>query len=335
MTVRAAGVPAAEPHLVTEEEAASIRLRLEALRLFRARYRHNLESERTMVGGLHRLATVFSDGEYDERTFPWELLVDEDLAVSMWSAVGSKYSRNTAVKDASALRLMLKSCRDVGLLTHEEYSHARSFDTKGVGDPREPAGTFISDADLAAIVEACVHGRGGAHTRTRDTALVLSLACSAARGDEITGVLTEQTHLAERRVWLRRTKNGKPRNAWLHPHAVTAVERWLDVRGHRRGPLFVPLSRSNVLPDYKELSTFQVWKIVSGRAAEAGLPHITPHDLRRYVISSLLDRCDLSLVAKIAGHANPATTVLYDKRPEQEQRDAVATLQLPSLWSVT
>lgn len=247
--------------------------------------------------------------------------------------MGNKYARNSAVKDASALRLTLKACRDVGLLTHEEYAHARSFDTKGVGDPREPAGTYVSDTDPAAIVDACAHGRGGAHTRARATALVLTVASGAARGDEITGVLTEQTHLAERRIWLRRTKNGTPRNAWLHPHAVTAVDRWLDVRGHRRGPLFVPLSRSNVLPDYMELSTFQVCKIISHRAAEAGLPHITPHDLRRCAISSLLDRCDLSLVAEIAGHANPATTVLYDKRPEQEQRDAIATLQLPSFNS--
>lgn len=328
----------AGPHLLSDEESITLGMRAEALRIFRANAsRHSLEGGRTMVGSLHRLATVFSAGTLNEHTFPWESLVDEQLTDELWRTVGQQYARRTAVKDASALRQMLKACRDVGLLTHEEYTYAKSFKTKGVGTEREAAGTYLDDTDVAALVNACATGRGRPATRIRDTALVLTLACSAARGDEITGVRLRDLHLDEHRILLPRTKNGQPRSAWLHPHATTALRRWIGVRGLRPGPLFLPLaSNGHPMHDHHELSTFQVWKTIRARAMEAGLTDaVTPHDLRRYVISALLDHCDLALVAKVVGHANPATTVLYDKRPAKAQRAAVATLPLPAIATHT
>lgn len=319
------------PHAVDDVEAETLALRAAALRRFSGRYRHNDASQRSMIGALRRIATVYSDGHFDEHTFPWELLVDEDLVDTVWSTVGKQYSRNTAVKDASALRLMLKACCDVGLLTRDQHALARSFSLRGVGEPRPPAGHYLDDQDVARLVEACISGPGTALTRTRDTALVLALASSAARGNELTGVLLQHTFLDEHRMWLRRTKSKTPRNAWLHPSAVAALHRWIEVRGPRPGPLFVPLSRTRALLDHGELSTFQVWKIIRDRAAAAGLAHLTPHDLRRYVVSSLLDHTDLAMVAKIVGHSNPATTVLYDKRPGIAQAEAVASLALPPL----
>ncbi|MCF6378121.1 site-specific integrase [Nocardioides KLBMP 9356] len=284
-----------------------------------------------MLGALRRIASVFSDGRYDEHTFPWEVLVDEDLADHVWSTVGQQYSRNTAVKDASALRLMLKACYQVGLLTHDEYALARSFDARGVGKPRPPAGHYLSSADIAKLVEACASGRGNTVTRVRDTALVLTLASTAARGVEVTGARLEHLYPEHRRVWLQRTKSNKPRDAWLHPSAVVALRHWVDERGDRPGPLFVPLSRTRPLVHRGEMSTLQVWKILRDRSLEAGLPHTTPHDLRRFVVSSLLDHTDLAMVARIVGHTNPATTALYDRRPGIAQAAAVASLSLPTI----
>lgn len=319
-----------ELHTVSDEEAERLVLRAEALRRFRARYAHNLESQRAMVGGLRRLATVFSQGRLDERTFPWELLVDEELTGQLWSTVADGYARKTAAKDASALRIMLDYCRRVGLITHEEYGHARNFEAKG-GQPRMPAGHFLTEPDVVRIITTCGQGADRRNTRVRDVALLLSLASSGARGDELMGVDLNQTFLEERRLWLSRTKGGEPRNAWLHPVAVDALQRWLQVRGMTPGPLFVPLSRTGrpLLP--RRLSTHQCWKVVQRRAAEAGLPGITPHDMRRFLISNLLEHVDLVLVAKVVGHKNPATTAGYDRRPLARQREAVATLALPAM----
>lgn len=321
-----------ELHAVTDDEARVLSLRAAALQRFRHTYRHNAESQRTMIGSLRRLATEFSDGTCTEATFPWELVVDADLSEDLWSVVADRYSVATANKDASALRRMLDCCRRVGLLTYEEYRHATSFTAKNAGNPTPPAGTYLGTADIEAIVDAALTGKGNANTRIRDVALLLTLASCGARGWEVTGVHLRDVHLDENRIWLTRTKGGQPRNAWLHPLAVEAIRQWLTKRGQLPGPLFVPLSRiGRPMVDHGVMSTQQVRKIIHARATEAGYAAVSTHDLRRFLVSSLLETNDISLVAKVVGHKNPATTAGYDRRPLQHQRDAVASLRLPQL----
>jgi integrase len=86
--------------------------------------------------------------------------------------------------------------------------------------------------------------------------------------------------------------------------------------------------------DHGPLSTHQARKIVRKRAAEAGYPTVAPHDLRRFLISTLVERVDLALAARVVGHKNPATTAGYDRRPLARQRDAVASLTFPPAASL-
>lgn len=322
-------------HELSADEAERLALRAQALERFAARYRHNPESQRAMLGALRRLARTLSEGRLDERTFPWELLVDEDLTEHVWSGVKDCYAPRTAAKDASALRQILDCCRRVGLLTYEEYQQARGFKAKA-GPDRPPAGHYLAEADLGRIVQTCRTGRGEPATRIRDCALILTMATSGARGHEATGIDVAQLYLEERRIWLTRAKGGRQRNAFLHPVAVDAVEEWLTVRGPQPGPLFVPLSRiGRPMLEHGGLSTHQAWKIVRARGEEAGYLGITPHDLRRFVISALLEHVDVTLVAEVVGHRNPATTAGYDRRPQARQRDAVASLDLPALKRIS
>lgn len=96
----------------------------------------------------------------------------------------------------------------------------------------------------------------------------------------------------------------------------------------------MPLSRTGrPLHEHGELSTHQARKIRRG-AADAGLTGVALHDLRRFVISTMLDHgVDLALVARVVGHKKPETTTGYDRRPTQKLRDAVACLHLPRLAS--
>lgn len=304
--------------------------RAEALRRFSARYRHKLESLRAMVGSLRRIAATHSGGEATEVDYRWDLLYEAEKTQEVMDAVAARYAKATVTRDASALRIMLKHCRNVGLLTHEQYQHARDFEVRG-GEEPAPPGSYLGEEDMVRIIRSCEHGTGGVNTRIRDVALLLTLASSGMRGFELSYSRMKNLRLEQHRIWLTRTKSAKGRWAYLHPTAVAALRRWLEIRGTGKGPLFLPLSRTGrPMHEHGRMCTKQIWRVVKGRAAEAGFTGIAPHDLRRFLITSLLDHVDLVLVADTVGHVNPQTTAGYDRRPAERRREAVATLRFPS-----
>lgn len=317
-------------HIVEAREAEVLALRAEAFDRFRRRYRHNPGSQRTMVRALEAFARLSSNGDCQAVNYPWELLTDELVVEELWRDVLGPRSRNTALKWATAIRVMLSCCQRVGLLTHDELLHASAFETTDGGKVLKPAGRYLSDASVNALLGACLDGTGCPAVRVRDHALVAVLASSGIRSVEITGLEVANLALVDHRLDLTKTKGSRPREAWLHPVAIEALNEWLAIRGREPGPLFVPLSRTGrPMIGKGALSYHQVWKIVRRRAAEAGLGVVTPHDLRRFVITTLLaNGHDLLLVCRIAGHVRPETTAAYDRRPAEAQRKAIESLEL-------
>ena len=93
--------------------------------------------------------------------YPWELLTDELNVEELWRDVIGDRSRNTALKWATAVRVMLSCCRRVGLLTHEEYLRASRFETTDGGTVLKPAGRYLSEAQVDTLLEACRTGGTG------------------------------------------------------------------------------------------------------------------------------------------------------------------------------
>lgn len=314
-------------HAVSTDEAVLLEKRARAWARFLRRY-DTADSRRTMQGALDRLARTFSSGQFTGSTFPWELLCDDDLAHEVWQATGQAFAHATARRDASALRVMLHCCWKEGLLTYEQVQLATSFRvTKREWTP--PPGRTLNDEEIAALIS--YDAPGAPRTlRLRDRALIFTLASTGARRREVSHLQLQNVDLGARAIHLEVTKNGQPRDAYLHPAAAQGLRHWLDVRGEQPGPLLVALSRTGrPLPDRK-LSEHQMWKVLRQRSQACGVGVVTPHDLRRFVVTRLLEEGhDLLLVSRLVGHANPSVTKLYDRRPIDACRAAVATLPLP------
>ena len=109
--------------------------------------------------------------------------------------------------------------------------------------------------------------------------------------------------------------------------ASKALADWLAVRGEEPGPLFMGVGNRN---RGARLTTQAIYKMLQGRVKAAGIPELSPHDFRRTFVGELLDRgADLSVVMKLAGHANVTTTARYDRRGEAAKQKAVELLHVP------
>lgn len=71
-------------------------------------------------------------------------------------------------------------------------------------------------------------------------------------------------------------------------------------------------------------------RMVKRRMREAGLPHrLSPHSFRVYVVTSLLQQgVPLQDVQFLAGHSDPRTTRLYDRRQKRVTRNLVERISI-------
>ena len=176
-------------------------------------------------------------------------------------------------------------------------------------------------ADLAATVQTALD----AAVRTGERQWV-ALQAEIPPCDAL--VAFEASEARDRFYW-ERPAEGRSIAAFGAAGAIEALAAWLTVRGDEVGPLFFPVRRGGRI-ERRRLSAQAVLYTTKKRAQQAGVAHFSPHDLRRSMVSSLLDAgADLSVVQQLAGHSSPSTTARYDRRPEAVRRKAAGLLAIP------
>ena len=280
-------------------------------------------SKPTMTQALNSTAQVITgDTDATAADIPWQNMRFQHVQRVRQELEASEMSYSTVNKYLSAIRGTLKASWKLGQMSSEDYY--RAISVENVKGERLPTGRHINAGEIAAMLDTCGQDAIG----IRDAAILSVWVTTGIRRAELASVdladYTDHDGLGELVV---KGKRNKQRKAFIDNGSYHALGDWLAIRGDEPGPLFLSLGNRS---KGGRMTSQALYYVLSKRADLAGVPDVTPHDMRRTFISNLLDLgADLSLVQQLAGHATPATTARYDRRPERARQQAVAMLTVP------
>lgn len=200
---------------------------------------------------------------------------------------------------------------------------AKILDVKAIKTEQLPKGRHVNADEIAALFRAC----GDTPVGSRDAAmLALLYGCGLRRSEAVTVALADY---ADGAVTVRHGKGRKERIVYPPAGGKAALDAWIARRGDWPGPLLCPVRKGGHVQQ-RGMTAQSVMIRLRFLAANAHVPPLSPHDLRRSFVGELLDAgADVSLVQKLAGHSNVATTTIYDRRPEDAKRRAAELLHVP------
>jgi integrase/recombinase XerD len=171
----------------------------------------------------------------------------------------------------------------------------------------------------------------------RDYALMLIMLRLSLRLAEVSRLHCSSIKWSHGRWTLRCKIKGGKEEVWPLPKDVKeAIDDYLRLDRTRRqtlhshgdeAHLFQPLVNYRTLEFDKPLSHRMVQKIVARWAEYTGIGHVTPHDLRRTVVTKLLsDGHSYREVQMVTKHKDPKTIMRYDHARENLDNSPVNTL---------
>lgn len=279
-------------------------------------------SRATMGRALDIVARIVAgDDDADYMTIPWHGLRFQHTA-AIRSELATRYAPATANRILSAVRGALRAAWRLGLMPADDFQ--RAADLEPVRGERVPAGRAVASGELAALLATCEQDAQG----IRDAAIIAVLYAGGLRRAELVGLdLAHYERDDDGGRLLVKGKGNKERLVPLAAGAARALADWLSVRGDDAGALFHVVGNRN---RGGRMTSQAVYAMLKARASAAGIPSLSPHDLRRTFVGDLLDAgADIATVQKLAGHASPVTTARYDRRGDAVKRTAVDKLHVP------
>lgn len=235
-------------------------------------------SRRTMTEALEKIARYASEGRCNMRSLPWSALRIEHTS-ALRTRLASELAPATSNKHLAALRGVLKQVWRLGLISAED--HQRAIDLPAVHGPSPRKSRALSQEELRALVEACERDRSPAGPR--DAALFALLFGAGLRRAEVAALDLADFDRRTSTICVRGAGTKAPRRFTANREGLLAQEAWLARRGVAPGPLFNPVNKGGRI-EIRRLSEQAIYVACHKRAAEAGLPPVSPEDLRRSLL---------------------------------------------------
>lgn len=225
-------------------------------------------------------------------------------------------SAATIRRKLSALSSLFEYLCEKNAVTHNPVKGV-SRPNEGSNEGKTPA---LGDAQARRLLNApdpeTLKGK-------RDKAILSTLFFHAVRREEVAHLKVRDLHQRQGVLHLRiHGKREKTRYVPVNPQTQRLIYEYLDAAGHaedKSGPLFRPI-KNNVTGNLrKHLHPDSIYGLVRHYALKVGLEHEVEgrwvHLARATAITNALENdADIAEVQEWAGHANIATTRLYDRR---------------------
>lgn len=168
----------------------------------------------------------------------------------------------------------------------------------------------------------------------RDRAVIATLIYTAARAGAVAKLRCKHlTHDGTQWSLRFEEKGGKSREIPLRHDLQLFVLEYISATGldtPRDCPLFRSAQgKTGQLTD-RPMTGTDVWRMVKRRLRAAGLPaRLSPHSFRVMTVTDLLTQgVPLEDVQYLAGHSDPRTTRLYDRRQKRVSRNTVERISV-------
>jgi integrase/recombinase XerD len=164
----------------------------------------------------------------------------------------------------------------------------------------------------------------------RDRAILATLKFTACRAGAVAKLrLGDFQHDGSQYVLRFQEKGGKSREIPVRHDLEGYIRAYLDVAGiageNKDRPLFRSLKRRTGQLTGNAMTSKAICELVKRRLKDAGLPErLSPHSFRVAAVTDLLTQgVPLEDVQYLAGHSEPRTTALYDRRQKRVTRNIV------------
>lgn len=266
---------------------------------------------------------------------PWHLLRPADMD-ALAAALGREYAPATANATLSAVRGVLRSSYGLHYLSAEERDrliYGARGKTHRIRGKRPPVGRALASGELRALAETAAADSSPLRG-ARDAALLAILYGGGLRRAEACALSVGDFDADAGALEVKRGKGAKWRRVPLAAGAPEAVAAWLEVLRAAGADVSedAPLLRSVLVGDRLagRMSGQGVGRALRRMAKAAKVKPLTAHDLRRTYAGDLLEAgADVVHVQHLLGHADPAVTAQYDRRPDAARQKAARLLRFP------
>ena len=165
----------------------------------------------------------------------------------------------------------------------------------------------------------------------RDRAVLAVLAYTAARVGAV-AKLTMKNLVSDGSQYTLRfaEKGGKSREIPVRHDLEQFLLAYVQAANITEGPLFRTANRKSKMLTKNPMTGIDICRMMKRHLKSAGLPgHFSPHSFRVTTVTDLLEQnVPLEDVQYLAGHADPRTTRIYDRRRRKVTRNIVERISI-------